>query len=445
MIKPSKSNALLILETLRAAGHQAYFAGGCVRDERLGRTPKDYDIASNALPEQVEALFPKTIAIGKVFGVIAVIIDGRPFEVATFREDAGYQDGRRPDSVNFCGAEEDAKRRDFTINGMFFDPAENRLIDYVGGQEDLQKKVIRAIGDPEKRFQEDHLRMLRAIRFAHTLGFAIDPATRAAIKKLAPLITKISAERIEQEFSRTLTESIKPGDALIDLLETGLLEQIMPELLPMVGMEQPPQYHPEGDVFEHTVLMLNLMDFSKVESARELAYSVLLHDVGKPCTQSIGPGRDGEMRIRFDGHACASARIAEGILLRMRLPKKEQKHILEAVKGHMRFIDVPNMRNATRRKMIGAETFALELELHRVDCLGSHADLTNFDQLVAYREKMANEPILPDPWITGRDLIDAGIKPGPRFKEILDAAYQRQMNEESPDKESLLNWLKLTY
>lgn len=441
----SKNCALSILKKLREAGHQTYFAGGCVRDELLGRTPKDYDIATSALPDEVEALFEKTIAIGKAFGVIAVVMDGHPFEVATFREEFGYQDGRRPDGVHFCAPEEDAKRRDFTVNGMFSDPVEGKIIDFVGGQEDLQKKIIRAIGNPKERFQEDHLRMLRAVRFTHTLGFEMDPATREAIKTLAPLIKKISMERIEQEFTRLLTESVKPGDALRDLLEIGLLKEIMPELLPMIGMEQPPQFHPEGDVFEHTVLMLNLMNFSKVDSARELAYTVLLHDVGKPGTQSIGPGRDGKPRIRFDGHACESAKMAEDILKRLRIPNKEQKHILRAINDHMRFIDVPNWRKATKRKLIGSETFALELELHRVDCAGSHEDLSNYDLLLQFQEEMAHEPVLPEPWITGRDLIELGLKPGPQFKEMLDAAYQRQMDEAAPDKESLLIWLKHAY
>lgn len=440
-----KTQALTIIKKLRKAGHRTYFAGGCVRDELLGRTPKDYDIATSALPDEVEALFSKTIAIGKAFGVIVVVQDGIPYEVATFREDAGYQDGRRPESVQFCAPEEDAKRRDFTVNGMFSDPVDGKVIDYVGGQDDLARQIIRAIGDPKKRFQEDHLRMMRAVRFTHTLGFTMDPTTRAAITELAPLIKKISMERIEQEFSRLLTESDRPGDALRDLLEIGLLEQILPELLPMIGMEQPPQFHPEGDVFEHTVLMLNLMDLSRVENARELAYSVLLHDIGKPNTQSVGPGRDGEPRIRFDGHASESIRIAEPILKRFRIPNKEQKHILQAIKDHMRFIDIPKWRKATMRKLVGSDTFPLELELHRVDCEGSHAILTNYDLLVAFRETMANEPVLPDPWLTGRDLIDLGLKPGKQFKEILDEAYQHQMNDESPNKETLLIWLKQTY
>lgn len=441
----SRKNALEILQKLRNAGHETYFAGGCVRDEQLNRIPKDYDIATAARPEEVEALFSKTVAIGKAFGVIAVIHDGAPFEVATFRKESGYQDGRRPDDVEFCAPEEDAKRRDFTVNGMFSDPLKKRLIDFVGGQEDLQQKIIRAIGNPEERFEEDHLRMLRAVRFTHTLGFTLEPTTRAAIKKLAPLIRKISMERIEQEFSRLLTEAARPGDALRDLLDTGLLEQIMPELLPMIGMEQPPEFHPEGDVFEHTVLMLNLMDLSNVESARELAYAVLLHDIGKPATKSIGPGRDGKPRIRFDGHACKSAQIAEKILKRFRVPNKEQKHILQAIKDHMRFIDIPQWRKATKRKLVGSETFPLELELHRVDCAGSHSDLTNYKLLLEFQQKMADEPVLPDPWITGRNLIELGLTPGPQFKEMLDRAYQRQMNEESPDKENLLIWLKHTY
>ncbi|MDH3346149.1 MAG: CCA tRNA nucleotidyltransferase, partial [Kiritimatiellaceae bacterium] len=254
------TTAFNILSKIREEGFIAYFAGGAVRDQILGRQPKDYDIATNALPDQIEALFPKTVAIGKAFGVIIVVQAGIETEVATFREDVGYQDGRRPESVLFCGAKEDAIRRDFTINGMFYDPIEDEIIDYVGGQEDLKNSLLRAIGDPTRRFAEDHLRMLRAVRFAHTLGFKIDPATREAILAQADDLANISIERIENEFSRILTESQRPGDALRDLVDLGLMKHIIPEILPMIGQEQPPEFHPEGDVFEHTTLMLNLMN-----------------------------------------------------------------------------------------------------------------------------------------------------------------------------------------
>ena len=429
----SEHTALKILKQIRKAGFTAFFAGGSVRDKLLGREAKDYDIATSATPDQIEALFPKTVAVGKAFGVIVVVEDGTETEVATFRADGGYQDGRRPDSIHFCGAEEDAKRRDFTVNGMFYDPIEDKVIDYVGGQADLEKKIIRAIGEPEKRFAEDHLRMLRAVRFAHILDFAIEPATRAAIKKHAPDLAKISAERIENEFSRTLTESIKPGDALAELVDLGLMEHIIPEILPMIGQEQPPEFHPEGDVFVHTCLMLNLMK----NPTRALAYTALLHDVGKPATAFMG-----EDRIRFHGHERKSAEMAEEILRRLKLPVKEIKQIVTAVDGHMRFKDVQKMNKSTLRKLMGAETFDLELELHRLDCAGSHRMLDNHQFLLGKAEEMKNEPILPEKWITGKDLRDLGVPPGPRMGDILQLAYDAQLEGRFPDRAALLDWLK---
>ena len=429
----SEHTALRILKQIRKAGFTAFFAGGSVRDKLLDREAKDYDIATNATPDQVEALFPKTVAVGKAFGVIVVVEDGTETEVATFRADGGYQDGRRPDSVHFCGAEEDAKRRDFTVNGMFYDPVEDKVIDYVGGETDLEKKIIRAIGEPEKRFAEDHLRMLRAVRFAHTLGFEIEPATRSAIQKHLPDLSKISAERIENEFSRTLTESIKPGDALAELVDLGLMEHIIPEILPMIGQEQAPECHPEGDVFVHTVLMLNLME----NPSRALAYTVLLHDVGKPATAFMG-----EDRIRFHGHERKSAEMAEEILRRLKLPVKEIKQIVTAVDGHMRFKDVQKMNKSTLRKLMGVETFDLELELHRLDCAGSHRMLDNHQFLLGKAEEMKNEPILPGKWITGKDLRDLGVPPGPRMGDILQLAYDAQLEGRFPDRATLLDWLK---
>ena len=426
-------NALNILKQIHSAGFTAYFAGGAVRDNVLGRTPKDYDIATSARPEQIETLFKKTVAIGKAFGVIIVVQNGIETEVATFRKDAGYQDGRRPDSVNFCGAEEDAKRRDFTINGMFYNPIEDRRIDYVGGQEDLKKKIIRAIGDPDRRFAEDHLRMLRAVRFAHTLGFEIDPATRDAIKTHAPDLAKISIERIENEFSRTLTESQRPGDALQELVDLGLMEFIIPEILPMIGQKQPPKFHPEGDVFVHTCLMLNMMK----NPDRVLAYTVLLHDVGKHNTAFMG-----EDRIRFHGHETVGARMAEKILRRIKLPTQEIKQIVIAIAGHMRFKDVQKMNKSTLRKLMGADTFDLEMKLHWMDCTGSHGMLDNYHFLLKKAEEMKNEPILPKHWITGKDLKELGIASGPRMGELIRLAYDAQLEGRFESQKELLAWLK---
>ncbi len=444
-ITPPKKIALDIIQVLQKNGYMAFFAGGCVRDELLDREPKDYDIATDAFPEEVEALFPRTLPIGKSFGVIAVMEGKEMVEVATFREEAGTLDGRHPETITFSAAKEDALRRDFTINGMFYDPVKKQLHDYIHGKRDLKKKVISAIGNPAERFHEDHLRMLRAIRFTHTLGFTLEPKTEAAISNLAHLITKISVERIESEFTRTLTDSPKPGEALRHLHEIGLLQYILPEIIPMVGQKQPPQFHPEGDVFMHTCLMLNLMKQNDSFTNRELAYTILLHDVGKPATASIGPGTDEKPRIRFDGHAQAGADLAETILTRLKLPNKEKRRIVDSIRGHMRFMDVQKMRTSTLRKMIGAETFDLEMELHRVDCLGSHAQLNNYDYVQSYQEKMANEPILPEPWIRGNDLMAIGIKEGRLIGQILTEAYDAQMEDRFTSREELLNWIQSEY
>jgi len=447
------STAFEILRKIREAGFTAYFAGGAVRDKLTGRPPKDYDIATDALPDSIENFFPKTVAVGKAFGVIVVVQNGLETEVATFRTDVGYQDGRRPDSVQFCGAQEDAKRRDFTINGMFYDPVTDKIIDYVGGRADLEKKIIRAIGNPETRFAEDHLRMLRAVRFAHTLEFEIEPATRAAIQQYAANLSKISAERIENEFSRILTESAKPGNALRELVDLGLMKHIIPELLPMIGQEQPPQFHPEGDVFEHTALMLNLMNEQAGMPAppaaqaslpvhpsnfkKLLAYTVLLHDVGKPASAFQAADR-----LRFHGHDRKSAEMAEEILRRLKLPVKEIKQIVTAIGGHMRFIEVQRMKRSTLRKMMGAETFGLELELHRLDCAGSHGLLDNYEFLLEKLDEMQSEPALPEPWVTGKDLIELGVQPGPPMGALLQKAYDAQLEGRFVIRDELLLWIK---
>lgn len=443
----SYQTALSILRTIRDAGFDAFFAGGCVRDRLLGREAKDFDIATNALPEQIEALFQKTVAVGRAFGVIVVVQDGIQTEVATFRCDGGYQDGRRPQSIRFSSAEEDAKRRDFTVNGLFEDPLSGELLDWVGGRADLDHRVIRTIGPPEERFAEDHLRMLRAVRFAATLGFTLDPATREAIRKRAGDLARISAERIEQEFSRILTESSRPGDAVRELVELNLMPSILPELIPMIGQEQPPAFHPEGDVFDHTVLMLNLMNDPSAERddtatahspgfRKQLAWTLLLHDVGKPPT-----AQQAADRIRFHGHDRKGAEMAERILRRLKLPVREIRAICTAIDGHMRFKDVQKMNRSTLRRLIGSDTFDLELELHRLDCLGSHRMLDSYRFLCAERRRMDAEPVLPERWITGKDLLSAGVQPGPRMGDLLRQAYDAQLEGRFESREALLDWI----
>ncbi len=424
-----------ILETLRQNGHEAYLVGGCVRDLLLGREPKDWDVATDARPDRIEALFPKTLAIGKAFGIIAVVAeDGTTVEVATYRADAPYADGRHPGAIAFTDAREDARRRDFTINALFLDPFTGEIRDFTGGQADLAARIIRAIGDPAVRFGEDHLRLLRAVRFAATLGYAIEPATFAAVRQLAPRIRGISAERIRDELFRLLTESHKAGAALQLLRDSGLLREILPEIEAMVGVEQPPEFHPEGDVFTHTKLMLDALP---EKPSLRLALSVLLHDVGKPPTAALVTLPDGTPRWRFENHASVGADMARAILERLRAPNALVDDVCTLIAGHMRLADAPHMRESKLRRLIGAPTFEDELELHRLDCLASHALLDVYDFLKEARARFAAEPVLPPPLVTGRDLIALGHVPGPHFAKILQDAYDRQL-EGQVDKADLL-------
>ena len=435
MTFPVPAAPLAILRTLRAHGYEAFLVGGGVRDLLLGRTPKDWDIATDALPARIEALFPKTLPLGKAFGIIVVVPEeGDPVEVATYRADAPYADGRRPASVAFTHAREDALRRDFTINALFLDPDSGEIRDYVGGRADLDARLVRAIGDPAVRFAEDHLRLLRAIRFAATLGFAIDPATFAAIPPLAPQIRRISAERVRDELFRLLTESQKAGDALQLLRDSGLLREILPEVDAMAGVEQPPEFHPEGDVFTHTRLMLDALPQNP---SLRLALAVLLHDVGKPPTAQFATLPDGTQRWRFENHAHVGADIARSILERLRAPNALVDDVCAIVASHMRLADAPKMRPPKLRRLLGAPTFDDDLELHRLDCLSSHAQLDVYDFLKAKKAEFAAEPVLPPPLVTGRDLIALGHTPGPHFAQILRDAYDRQL-EGLADKATLL-------
>ena len=438
MTAHTRQQSLDILRTLRAAGHTSYWAGGCVRDLLLDRTPKDYDIATAARPEEILGLFDKTLAVGQAFGVITVVIGKHPHEVATFRRDLDYHDGRHPEGVTFSEPEEDARRRDFTVNGLFYDPETEQILDFVNGQEDVQHKVIRAIGNPHDRFEEDALRMLRAVRLAATLEFSIEEQTAAAIRELAGTIARVSTERIQQELTRMLTEAPLAGQGLALLLDLGLLEVILPEVARMHGQAQPPEFHPEGDVFTHTVLMLDGME----NPDPILAYAVLLHDVGKPPTAAVSIEPDGRERIRFNGHAHQGATMATEILRRLKLPNAVIEGATHCIANHMRFMDVPNMKRSTLRRMVGDPLFPSELKLHRLDCLCSHGDLSNYTFLRQFQKDLANEPVLPDPWISGHDIMALGILEGPAIGHWHKTAYERQLEGSSASKEELLTWLR---
>ena len=423
-----------LLRRLQEAGHEAYLVGGCVRDELRGMAPQDYDMATSARPEEVEALFPQTHAVGKSFGVILVVEHGHTFEVATFRAESDYTDGRRPNTVTFSDAQTDASRRDFTVNGLFMDPLSDTVHDWVGGQEDLEKRRLRTIGHPTERFNEDHLRLLRAVRLAAQLDFEIDPATFAAVRDMADHITRVSAERIRDE----LLKLFRPPYAArgLDLLhESGLLAQVLPELLPTVTCEQSPDYHPEGTVYDHIRLMLSKLP---AEASVELPWTALLHDIAKPVTQSECE----EGRIHFYGHEKIGADMAQQILQRLRFPNVEIEAIVQTVRYHMQFKDAPKMRKATLRRMLMRPTFELELEQHRLDCLGSHGLMDIYDFIREEQTVLQEKPLLLEPLISGRDLIELGIEPGPALGQLLDAVRDQQLAETFSTREEALAWAK---
>jgi poly(A) polymerase len=434
---PMEKTAREIAARLRENDYVAYFAGGCVRDMVRGLTPKDYDIATDARPEAVQKLFPRTYAVGAHFGVIIVLENGFQFEVATFRSDEGYIDGRHPSAVRFSSPEEDAKRRDFTINGMFYDPVAEEVIDFVGGRADIAAKLVRAIGDPAERLAEDRLRMLRAVRFATVLDYKIDNGTWKALVANAPSINQISAERIRDELVRILTSPNRVrGWDLLD--SSGLMRVILPEIDAMKGCLQPEQFHPEGDVFQHTRLMLQ---FLPEKVSVPLVFSVLLHDVAKPRTATV----DETGRIRFSGHDRLGAEMTEEIMRRLRFSGAEIEATVEMVRQHMVFKDVPKMRVAKLKRFMARPTFEDELELHRVDCEGSHRMLDNYEFLLRKREEFANEPVIPLPLVRGDDLIALGLKPGPKFGEILEAAETQQLEGKLRTREEALEWVRREY
>jgi len=433
------SPALKVIHTLRDAGFLALFAGGCVRDALLGRSIKDIDIATQAHPDDVERLFSgRTTAVGKAFGVIIVSQDGIGFEVATFRTDGEYVDGRRPAAIHFADAQEDAMRRDFTINGLFCNPLTGELLDFVGGQADLTARIVRAIGDPSTRFKEDHLRLLRAVRFASVLDFTLGSKTEHAVREHAALLRDVSAERIGTEFTRLLCESPRPSQALEMLRTLGLLDVFLPELLALHGLEQPPAYHPEGDVWTHTVLMLDALSAPRDAT---LAYAVLLHDIGKYPTRQTCADAAGSPVIRFPNHASVGAAMSREILLRLRRPTELINDVAMAIERHMTFPDTPHMRPATLRRFMGAHTFPMEMRLHNLDVTQSHGKLEISRFLEEKQAEFAAETILPKPWISGRDLLVLGMREGPELGHWLRRAYDAQLENRFSTTDELLSWL----
>ncbi len=431
---PAWQSAERVARRLRQKGFQAYFVGGCVRDLLRGVEPKDYDIATDARPEQVLELFPGALAVGAQFGVIIVAEGTHRLEVATFRNDGLYTDGRRPDEVRFTAdPREDVLRRDFTVNGLLLDPASGVVRDFVEGQKDLERRLVRAIGNPEQRFAEDRLRMLRAVRFAASLEYEIEPDTFAAIHRLSAKIASVSAERLREEILRILCSGhARRGFELLDA--TNLLPKILPEITAMKGVEQPPEFHPEGDVWTHTLLMLEGLP---PDCSPTFAWGVLLHDVGKPPTFRVAPDR-----IRFDNHVPVGTKMAEEICRRLRFSLDQTAQVAALVENHLRFRDVKNMRESTLKRFLRLEKFEEHLELHRLDCLSSHRNLENYEWVRAKLQELPEEAIRPHPWINGDDLIEMGYQPGPRFKEILQAAEDAQLEGEIASREEALEFVR---
>lgn len=434
-----ESGALEIVRRLAGRGHRALWAGGCVRDRLLHRPAKDIDIATSARPEEVTALFDTTLEIGKAFGVVAVRQGGRFYDVATFRREEGETDGRHPDRVQFTDEREDALRRDFTVNALFFDPLRDEILDFVEGRADLDRRLIRAVGDPAARFREDRLRMLRAVRFAATLDFTLEPATAAAIREQAGRIPVVSRERIYSELDRLLTESARPGYGLRLLRDTGLLAVLLPEIQAAIGVQQPPQFHPEGDVFTHTALMLDALPPSPDPI---LAWAALLHDCGKPPTAEWSAGSNGEARWRFNEHDQVGARLAVERLKELKAPARVQDGVEHLVRNHMRFSHADRMREATLRRLVGHPLFPLELELHRLDCECSHRDLKQVEFLRGVLDRLRAEPVLPPPRVRGGDLLALGLAPGPELGRWLRAVYDRQLENPAATREDLLGWFQ---
>ncbi|MGI8908585.1 MAG: CCA tRNA nucleotidyltransferase [Candidatus Sumerlaeaceae bacterium] len=428
--------ATRVIARLKQQGYQAVLVGGCVRDLLLGREPDDFDVATSATPDQVIPLFHKSILVGASFGVVIVVQDGIHTEVATFREETGYSDRRRPDSVRYSDAEHDALRRDFTVNGLYLEPLTNEVIDYVGGQQDLQARLLRCIGQPKDRFNEDALRLIRAVRFASSLDFEIESGTWTAIQANAHLVKHVSAERVRDELMKGLTRA-NPA-RFLELLDTsGLLGIILPEVEAMKGMAQPPQFHPEGDVFEHTKLVLaNLPP----QPSAALAMAALLHDVGKPPTATLTD------RIRFNNHHKVGAEMADSICRRLACSNELREQVMAMIERHMRFVDFPDMRTSTMRRFLSSSFIQEELELHKADCLGCFNDLDTYElataKLAELREDEATRGALPQPYINGVDLTALGLIPGPQYKLILQRMFDEQLENRFASRDEALVYLR---
>jgi len=422
--------ALAIARKLKDKGHVAYFAGGCVRDFLMKKPPQDFDVATTAKPEEVEELFKKTVPVGKQFGVILVVEGERTFEVATFRQEGGYLDGRHPSEVHFTSPAEDAKRRDFTVNGLFYDPFEEKIIDYIEGEKDIKRKVIRAIGDPHTRFEEDKLRLLRAIRFTSSLDFEIEADTWKALCANSQKIHAVSPERIRDELIKIFT---RPGAARgFELLsESGLMKEILPEIEAMKGVEQPPEFHPEGDVFIHTRMLMEKLE----NPSLILAFGALFHDVGKPPTFDFKEGR-----IRFYEHAPIGAKMTKKIMQRLRFSNDEIEAVCALVDNHMKFADVQKMRSGKLKKFVVRDTFDDEMELHRIDCESCHGMLDNYYFLEGKLKEYAEEDLKPKPFINGHDLMTLGMKAGPPMKPLLEELYELQLEGQFKDRSDALKW-----
>ncbi|HPR14949.1 MAG TPA: CCA tRNA nucleotidyltransferase [Smithella sp.] len=426
-----------IIHRLRESGHEAYFVGGCVRDFILNQTSSDYDIVTSARPEEVMKLFPRTVAIGAKFGVVAVIIDNHPFEVATFRSDDVYEDGRHPSRIHYSTAREDVFRRDFTINGLLMDPDTGDIIDYVNGRFDIDNKIVRTIGNPGKRFREDYLRLLRAVRFAANLHFDLEPATQDAVKREASNIRHISVERIREELNKILTRGgARRGFEL--MMQTDILQNILPEICRLKGVEQPPRFHPEGDVWQHTLKMLELLP---ADGEREknicLAWGTLLHDVGKALTRS-----EDEKGVHFYGHVQQGEIIADTIMQRLKFSRMQRETVVNLIRQHMVFMNVRKMRPGRLKRFLRMPDFDLHLELHRLDCLASHGMLDNYEFCLEQMKILALDDLHPPRLLTGNDLIAMGFTPGKIIKDILLAVEEEQLEGRIQSAEQAINYVR---